>query len=86
MGYGKRAAKHIDARLTGEKRFARLFSTFDIDNVVPLHPSERRRSHATERPAELRRRDFEDATVGLSNVEAMEECGRCLRCDVRADH
>ncbi len=86
MGFGKRAAKHIDVRLTGEKRFAQLFSSFDIENVVPLHPSERQRSSVTERPAELRRRDFEDATVGLSNVEAMEECGRCLRCDVRADH
>lgn len=85
MGYGKRAAKHIDQRLMGVSRFGDLWPRFEYKQEVPLHPSERLRHHIRERDAEERTRDFEDATIGLSPVEAMEECGRCLRCDVRAD-
>ncbi len=85
MGFGKRAAKHIDKRLMGVSRFQDLWPRFEYNNDAPLHPSERRRHHIRERDAELRVEDFEDATIGLAPVEAMEECGRCLRCDVRAD-
>ncbi|HEY5960932.1 MAG TPA: FAD-dependent oxidoreductase, partial [Polyangiaceae bacterium] len=85
MGLGKRAARHIDSRLMGVNRFAELWPRFEYKREVPLHPSERGRSKIREREPELRAKDFDDATIGLSPVEAMEECGRCLRCDVRAD-
>jgi NADH-quinone oxidoreductase subunit F len=85
MGYGKRAARHIDQRLMGVSRFHDLWPRFDYKHEAPLHPNERRRSQIRERDADLRVKDFEDATVGLSPVQAMEECSRCLRCDVRAD-
>ncbi|MGE5785868.1 MAG: FAD-dependent oxidoreductase [Myxococcales bacterium] len=85
MGFGKRAAKHIDQRLMGVSRFQELWPRFEYKNVVPLQPSERSRQHIRERDPERRVLDFDDATIGLSPVEAIEECGRCLRCDVRPD-
>jgi NADPH-dependent glutamate synthase beta subunit-like oxidoreductase len=85
MGFGKRAARHIDSRLMGVNRFADLWPRFDYKHEVPLHPSDRPRHKIREREAEQRAKDFDDATIGLSPVEAMEECGRCLRCDVRAE-
>jgi NADPH-dependent glutamate synthase beta subunit-like oxidoreductase len=85
MGFGKRAARHIDQRLMGVSRFRDLWPRFEYKDEAPLHPSERRRSHIRERDADVRAKDFDDATIGLAPVEAMEECGRCLRCDVRPD-
>jgi NADPH-dependent glutamate synthase beta subunit-like oxidoreductase len=84
MGYGKRAAKHIDQRLMGVSRFHDLWPRFEYRNQVPLHASEQRRQGIRERSAEERVGDFEDATIGLLSAEAKSECGRCLRCDVRA--
>jgi len=84
MGYGKRAAKRIDERLTGRKRFAQVFPEFEYEQAVPAHVSESPRHHVSELPAGQRRCTFAEATVGLSAVEATEEAFRCLRCDVRA--
>ncbi|MFB3779287.1 MAG: FAD-dependent oxidoreductase [Bryobacteraceae bacterium] len=83
MGFGKKAARIMDERLMGERRWEQIFPTFDYEMAVPAHPSESRRHSVTERPPEERARSFEDATVGLTVVEAMEECCRCLRCDVQ---
>jgi NADPH-dependent glutamate synthase beta subunit-like oxidoreductase len=33
--------------------------------------------------AARRSKTFDEATIGLTPVEAMEETCRCLRCDVR---
>jgi NADH-quinone oxidoreductase subunit F len=83
MGYGKRAARYIDLRLTGTKRWRTLLPEFEISQIVPAHPSESPRHHAHELPAERRRGTFTEAVVGLAPVEAMEESCRCLRCDIR---
>jgi NADH-quinone oxidoreductase subunit F len=83
MGYGKKAARTIDERLTGRPRFRTLFPTFDYDQHVPAHPSESRRHVVTEPTAATRVGGFAEATIGLTAVEAMEESCRCLRCDVR---
>lgn len=34
-----------------------------------------------ERPARERKNDFDAVEVPMSTEEAMQECGRCLRCD-----
>lgn len=83
MGYGKRAARYIDLRLTGVKRWKNLLPEFEISQTVPAHPSESRRHHAHELPAARRAQSFAEAVAGLAPVEAMEESCRCLRCDVR---
>ncbi len=87
MGYGKKAARNIDERLMGVHRWEQLFPQFEYDQSPPTHASESHRHHVTELPAAVRVRTFEEATHGLSAVEAMEESCRCLRCDLRnGDH
>jgi NADH-quinone oxidoreductase subunit F len=83
MGYGKRAARNIDERLMGAGRWDRLFPKLDYSMTPPLQPSESRRARVTKRPPEESVRTFEEAAVGLTAVEAVEECRRCLRCDIR---
>jgi NADH-quinone oxidoreductase subunit F len=81
MGYGKKAARNMDERLMGFRRWEQFFPEFSYEMKPPAHPSENRRNQVSERPAEERVRTFEEATVGLTPVESMEECCRCLRCD-----
>lgn len=83
MGYGKKAARNIDERLMGERRWERLQPQLLYSLAAPTHPSTSTRHRVTELPAELRRGTFSEATVGLAPVEAMEETCRCLRCDIR---
>lgn len=84
MGFGKRAAQYIDERLTGNSRFRELWPKFEYSQLVPLTASDARRHRVRERNAQERAKDFDDTTVGLTVNEATAECGRCLRCDVRA--
>ncbi len=87
MGYGKKAARNIDQRLTGSLRFAQLLPEFEYDQEPPAQPSEARRHSVSEIAAAERVKTFEEATTGLTPVEAMEESCRCLRCDIRnGDH
>jgi NADH-quinone oxidoreductase subunit F len=87
MGYGKKAARLMDERLTGNRRFAQVFPEFEYDDRPPAQPSESRRHLITELPADERVTHFKEVAVGLTPVEAMEESCRCLRCDVRnGDH
>ena len=87
MGIGKKAARNIDKRLTGLKRWRDLFPRFDYDQTPPAHPSDAPRHSVTELEPQDRARSFSEATIGLTTVEAMEESCRCLRCDVRnGDH
>jgi hypothetical protein len=39
----------------------------------------------SELPAAVRVKTFDEATIGLSPVEAMEEACRCLRCDIHEE-
>jgi NADH-quinone oxidoreductase subunit F len=83
MGYAKTAARHIDERLTGARRFPLIMPSFEYDNTPPAHVSEDRRHNPEERPAAERARSFEEAVIGLAAVEATKEAFRCLRCDIR---
>jgi len=86
MGYGKKAARNIDRRLMNVRRWEEVFPTFEYDQTVP-HASESKRHHVSEVDAEARAKTFDEATLGLTPVEAMEEACRCLRCDIRnGDH
>jgi len=82
MGGGKQAAREIDLRLTGEQRWDRLFAPIELHNVVPGEPSLSRRHLSGELPAQTRVRTQEEVVKGLSAEEALEECRRCLRCDL----
>ena len=79
IGAGKVAARNIDEYLG-------YHHTLDCGVAVPeARPNDRTprgRVNIAERPARQRRRDFAGVELGMSDEEARQECGRCLRCDV----
>jgi NADPH-dependent glutamate synthase beta subunit-like oxidoreductase len=84
MGGGKQAARNIDERLMGERRWERLFPEFEYSRKAPGEPSLSRRHSAQAVPASVRVRSQQEVIAGLGAAEALEECRRCLRCDLRA--
>jgi len=83
MGYGKKAARKIDERLTGAKRFAQLFGGFEYLRTVPEDLSPNGRHRSSEMAPKLRVQGDEEVVLGLTAEEAHDESSRCLRCDVR---
>ena len=79
IGAGKVAARNIDEYLG-------FHHTLDPEVDVPdPHPNVRKaygRVNVPERLARERGRDFEHIELPLSEEEIMQECSRCLRCDV----
>jgi NADH-quinone oxidoreductase subunit F len=84
MGYGKKAARNIDKKLMGQKRFLSLFPEFEYHMEPPETPSESARHVPGERAAAERVRSNVEVSLGLTPVAAMEETSRCLRCDIRS--
>jgi NADPH-dependent glutamate synthase beta subunit-like oxidoreductase len=95
MSGGKQAARKIDERLmaqsgseqqagpAGIARWDQLFPEFEYSHQAPGEPSLSRRHAAASLPAGSRVRSQEEVVTGLSQQEALEECRRCLRCDLR---
>jgi NADH-quinone oxidoreductase subunit F len=84
MGYGKRAARNIDKKLMGQKRFLTLFPEFVYEMEPPETPSEFARHVPGEMDALERVRSNAEVSLGLTPVAAIEETARCLRCDIRS--
>jgi NADH-quinone oxidoreductase subunit F len=84
MSCGKQAAQKMDERLMGEQRWERIFPDFEYSRTAPGEPSLSRRHAAHDLPAALRVRSQQEVVAGLDPKEALEECRRCLRCDLRA--
>ena len=89
MGGGKQAALNIDERLMGEstdlvRRWEQLFPEFEYSSQAPAEPRLSRRHAARPMPAGARMHSNEEVVAGLSPQEALEECRRCLRCDLRS--
>jgi hypothetical protein len=74
----------MDERLMGEQRWERIFPDFEYSRTAPGEPSLSRRHAAHDLPAALRVRSQQEVVAGLDPKEALEECRRCLRCDLRA--
>ncbi len=76
---GKVAARNIDAYLG-------YHHTLDCGVEAPPAAPNRRvptgRVDVPERPARERARDFAACEEAMTEEEAAQECGRCLRCDV----
>jgi NADH-quinone oxidoreductase subunit F len=86
MGYGKKAARNINARLVGPGRWTSIWPEFVYSNAPPAEPSQSPRHETTELPAEERAESFVEAMAGLSGDDALDEAGRCLRCDIKDHH
>jgi NADH-quinone oxidoreductase subunit F len=84
MGCGKQAAMNIDERLMDERRWEKLFPDFEYGSQTPPEPRLSRRHVAKLMPASARVHSKEEVVAGLSAQEALEECRRCLRCDLRS--
>jgi len=83
MGLGKKAARNMDKRLMGVRRFYTIWPPFTYAMEPPEKPSEARRHVPSERPASERAHSFEEVSLGLRPPAALEEASRCLRCDIR---
>lgn len=83
MGGGKQAARKIDERLMGEGRWEKLVPEFEYSRHTPGEPSLSRRHSAHAIPAATRIRSEQEVIPALDPEEALEECRRCLRCDLR---
>ncbi len=86
MGFGKKAARNINQRLMGPGRWEQVWPQFEYSNDPPEQVSDSRRHHASELPAHDRAESFVEAMVGLCAEDALEEAGRCLRCDIKDHH
>ncbi len=84
MGYGKKAARNIDKKLMGKKRFPALFLDFDYRMEPPETQSECGRHVPAEVPAAERVRSSTEVSLGLTPAAATAETSRCLRCDLRS--
>ena len=83
MGYGKKAARNIDQWLMEDKRIPKLSRKWQFDQTPSAQVFEcARRSPGQVAPRE-RVTNFEEVTVGLTAVEALDEANRCLRCDIK---
>ena len=85
MGCGKQAARKIDERLMGDERAGN--SSFPTSNTAARRrasPALSRRHTAQPLPASARVHRSRKWLPDLSPQEALEECRRCLRCDLRA--
>ncbi len=84
MGYGKKAARNIDKKLMGQKRFASLFPEFNYQMEPPEKPSELGRHVPGETAPAERMGTYAEVSLGLTTMAAAAETSRCLRCDVRS--
>jgi NADH-quinone oxidoreductase subunit F len=83
MGYGKKAARIIDQRLMGANRIGQLFREYEYDQTVPPEVSDCPRRSPGQLPARERVASFNEVTLGLTALEALDEAHRCLRCDIK---
>jgi NADH-quinone oxidoreductase subunit F len=85
MGQGKEVARLIDRRLSGEDRFAQLFTTFSYEQTVGKTLYEGKAINAEKLPVAARSGSFEEVNKGYTGRQARMEAGRCLRCDVKCE-
>jgi NADH-quinone oxidoreductase subunit F len=88
MSGGKQAARKIDERLMAQEqpgmdRWAQLIPDFEFSQQAPGEPSLSRRHGGHSQPVSLRAHSQQEVVSGLTAQEALEECRRCLRCDLR---
>jgi NADH-quinone oxidoreductase subunit F len=83
MGYGKKAARNIDKKLMGLKRFTTIWPEFEYEMEPPEVPAEAGRHVPGELAAEARVKGEAEVSLGPTPVAAMAETARCLRCDIR---
>jgi NADH-quinone oxidoreductase subunit F len=82
MSFGKLAAKSIDVQLMEADRWKSAMPDFQFDMTPPATPSESRKHRGRELDAALRAKSEDEVVAMLSHEETLDECQRCLRCDL----
>ena len=81
VGHGKRAARHIDAWLTGAAAGSTpKHEQASFDKLHLWYFGDNARREQPELPPESRVADFDEVVAGLTAEEAVYEAGRCLSC------
>jgi len=83
MGQARTVAESLDENLMGERRFAKLFRSFDYKMEVPAKFTKAKMTKAPMVPVDARKSNFMEISLGYSGEQARIEAERCLRCDVR---
>ena len=83
MGQARIVAESLDESLTGEKRFQKLFRSFDYKMEVPVKLTKAKMTRAQFIPVDARKSNFMEISLGYTGEQARIEAERCLRCDVR---
>jgi NADH-quinone oxidoreductase subunit F len=83
MGYGKKAARNIDARLLGESRIHTITPALEYSQAASEEVTQARRHTSSTLAVAARDRSFAEVVTGLTQEEAVIEARRCLRCDIR---
>jgi len=84
MGMAKKAAQSIDFTLMKERRFHKLFKTFEYKNLAPVNPKKSPKNVSDKLSVKERIGNFQEVEVGYTGEQAHNEVNRCLRCDVRS--
>ena len=84
MAGGKQTAQKMDERLMGTSRWHEIFPVYHLNRSIPGEPSLSRRHSGRSIEAQERSRSQDEVVIGLSAEEAVEECRRCLHCDLRS--
>lgn len=75
---GKNAAINIDKYLGYNHKFK---ETIKVPDAKPNNRELYGRANTVEVPAKIRKSNFKEVELCLSDEEAMQECDKCLRCD-----
>jgi NADH-quinone oxidoreductase subunit F len=86
MGYGKKAARNIDLRLMGTRRWERIDPQIEYSQTAPHEPNQCPRHESEELPSGERVESFVETMIGFSPEDVAEESSRCLRCDIKDHH
>lgn len=83
MGQARIVSESLDEILAGEKRFQKLFRSFDYKMEVPVKLTKAKMTRAIFIPVDARKSNFMEISLGYTGEQARIEAERCLRCDVR---
>lgn len=83
MGQARTVSEVLDEALMGEKRFEKLFRSFEYKMEVPVKLTKTKMTKAIFIPVDARKSNFMEISLGYTGEQARIEAERCLRCDVR---
>jgi len=83
MAYGKQAACNIDLQLMESNRWSKIFPQMEYGQKAPEDPSPNHRHDGHMLSANVRVRSNAEVVTSMTHEEALDECCRCLRCDIK---